>query len=171
MIGGGYATGRELAEFFLPSGPRGGLLANFARHGNLERRVCGHILLGAVVTSSWDYRTFFKHLLGPFWVMFEAAYLLFIILILAVFGAAAGAIGAAVLNWPPLLGTLMLIASISLVAAYGSASVERLFKWVSIVLYGVYAMFVGALAVCIRRPHSRQFRGRDADARLGRRRA
>lgn len=27
VIGGGYATGRELAEFFLPSGPRGGLMA------------------------------------------------------------------------------------------------------------------------------------------------
>ena len=27
VIGGGYATGRELAEFFLPSGPRGGLAA------------------------------------------------------------------------------------------------------------------------------------------------
>ena len=27
VIGGGYATGRELAEFFLPAGPRGGLMA------------------------------------------------------------------------------------------------------------------------------------------------
>jgi uncharacterized membrane protein YkvI len=27
VIGGGYATGRELAEFFLPAGPVGGLLA------------------------------------------------------------------------------------------------------------------------------------------------
>jgi uncharacterized membrane protein YkvI len=27
VIGGGYATGRELAEFFLPSGPWGGLVA------------------------------------------------------------------------------------------------------------------------------------------------
>ena len=26
VIGGGYATGRELAEFFLPSGPWGGLV-------------------------------------------------------------------------------------------------------------------------------------------------
>ena len=26
VIGGGYATGRELAEFFLGSGPAGGLL-------------------------------------------------------------------------------------------------------------------------------------------------
>ena len=27
VIGGGYATGREVAEFFLPSGPWGGLAA------------------------------------------------------------------------------------------------------------------------------------------------
>jgi len=27
VIGGGYATGRELAEFFLPSGPWGGVAA------------------------------------------------------------------------------------------------------------------------------------------------
>ena len=27
VIGGGYATGRELVEFFLPHGPIGGLLA------------------------------------------------------------------------------------------------------------------------------------------------
>ena len=27
IIGGGYATGRELAEYFVPSGPWGGLAA------------------------------------------------------------------------------------------------------------------------------------------------
>jgi uncharacterized membrane protein YkvI len=141
VIGGGYATGRELAEFFMPSGPQGGLLAMLLAMG-IWSAVCAITFSLARLTSSWDYRTFFKNLLGPFWVMFEAAYLLFIILILAVFGAAAGAIGAAVLNWPPLLGTCCLIASISFVSAYGSVSVERLFKWVSIFLYGVYAVFV-----------------------------
>jgi uncharacterized membrane protein YkvI len=141
VIGGGYATGRELAEFFLPSGPQGGLLAMLLAMA-IWSAVCAITFCLARSTASWDYMTFFKNLLGPFWVLFEAAYLLFIILILAVFGAAAGAIGAAVLNWPPLLGTCGLIGSISLVAAYGNASVERLFKWVSIVLYGVYAIFV-----------------------------
>jgi uncharacterized membrane protein YkvI len=68
--------------------------------------------------------------------------LLFIILILAVFGAAAGAIGRAVLGWPALVGTCCLIVCISFVTAYGTASVERLFKWVSIFLYGVYGLFV-----------------------------
>jgi uncharacterized membrane protein YkvI len=35
-----------------------------------------------------------------------------------------------------------LIACISFVTTYGTASVERLFKWVSIFLYAVYAIFV-----------------------------
>ena len=43
--------------------------------------------------QSFDYRTFFKRLLGPGWIAFELAYLLLVILILAVYGAAAGAIG------------------------------------------------------------------------------
>lgn len=141
VIGGGYATGRELAEFFLPSGPRGGLLAILLAM-LIWSLVCAVTFALAFVTHSWNYRAFFQNLLGPFWVLFEAAYLLFIILILAVFGAASGAIGAAVLGWPPILGTFSLIVCISLVAAYGTASVERLFKWVSIFLYATYALFV-----------------------------
>jgi uncharacterized membrane protein YkvI len=142
VIGGGYATGRELAEFFLPSGPQGGLLAMLLAM-LIWSAVCAVTFCLARATASWDYRTFFKNLLGPFWVIFEASYILFMILILAVFGAAAGAIGAALLDWPPLAGTLCLIAGIIVFSAYGSASVERLFKWVSIFLYGVYAIFVG----------------------------
>jgi uncharacterized membrane protein YkvI len=141
VIGGGYATGRELAEFFLPSGPQGGLLGIFLAM-LIWSAVCAATFCLAQITGSWDYRTFFKNLLGPCWVLFEAAYLLFMILILAVFGAAAGAIGAAVCGWPPLAGTLCLIAGIILFSAYGNASVESLFKWVSVFLYGVYVVFV-----------------------------
>jgi uncharacterized membrane protein YkvI len=141
VIGGGYATGRELAEFFLPSGPRGGLLAILLAM-IIWSVVCAVTFSLAYATSSWNYRAFFKNLLGPFWVIFEACYLLFIILILAVFGAAAGAIGTALLRWPQLVGTCCLIVCISFVTAYGTASVERLFKWVSIFLYAVYALFV-----------------------------
>jgi uncharacterized membrane protein YkvI len=142
VIGGGYATGRELAEFFMPSGPQGGLFAMLLAMA-IWSVVCATTFGLARATASWDYRAFFKNLLGPFWVIFEGAYVIFMILILAVFGAAAGAIGSAVLHWPPLAGTLCLIASIILVAANGNASVEQLFKWVSIFLYAVYALFVG----------------------------
>ena len=141
VIGGGYATGRELAEFFLPSGPRGGYWAMLLAMA-VWSLVCVVTFCLARLWRSWDYRAFFQELLGPLWVVFELAYLLSIIVILAVFGAAAGAIAAAVLGWPPVAGTLCLIACISFVAAYGNVSVERLFKWVTFFLYGVYALFV-----------------------------
>jgi uncharacterized membrane protein YkvI len=141
VIGGGYATGRELAEFFLPSGPRGGLLGMLLAMV-VWSLVCVVTFCLAHVTRSLDYRAFFRSLLGPFWVLFEIAYLLAIILILAVFGAAAGAIGTAVVGWPQIVGTCCLIGCISLVAAYGNESVERLFKWVTFFLYAVYLLFV-----------------------------
>jgi len=141
VIGGGYATGRELAEFFLPSGPRGGLLGMLLAMV-VWSLVCVVTFCLAHVTGSLDYRAFFRSLLGPFWILFEMAYLLAIIVILAVFGAAAGAIGTALTGWPQLVGTCCLIGSICLVATYGNESVERLFKWVTFFLYAVYLMFV-----------------------------
>jgi uncharacterized membrane protein YkvI len=59
-----------------------------------------------------------------------------------VFGAAAGALGSAVFGWPALYGTLCLVAGIALFATFGNSSVERLFKWVSILLYATYAVFL-----------------------------
>jgi uncharacterized membrane protein YkvI len=141
VIGGGYATGRELAEFFLPSGPRGAYLGMLLAM-LVWSLVCVVTFCLAHLTQSRDYRAFFMHLLGPFWVLFEIVYLLAIVVILAVFGAAAGAIGAAVLGWPAVVGTCCLIACICFVAAYGNESVERLFKWVTFFLYGVYILFV-----------------------------
>jgi uncharacterized membrane protein YkvI len=96
----------------------------------------------ARASGARDYPSFFRALLGPGWVVFEIAYLLFVILILAVFGAAAGAIGSATFGLPTLLGTLTLMAGIAAVATFGNSSVERLFKYVSLILYGVYALFV-----------------------------
>ena len=141
VIGGGYATGRELVEFFLPSGPRGGLLG-MAFAAVIWSVVCIATFLFARATHSEDYRTFFRHLLGRGWIVFEMGYCLFIVLILAVFGAAAGAIGTALFGWPSIVGTLCLLFGIALFVAFGNVSVEQLFKWVSIFLYGVYALFV-----------------------------
>jgi uncharacterized membrane protein YkvI len=141
VIGGGYATGRELAEFFLPSGPWGGILAMLLATV-VWSAVCIVTFLFARTTGSRDYRTFFRNLLGPGWIVFEITYFLFVVLILAVFGAAAGAIGQALFGWPPIVGTLCLIAGIVGFTTFGNVSVERLFKWVTFFLYGVYALFV-----------------------------
>jgi hypothetical protein len=110
VIGGGYATGRELAEYFIPSGPQGGVMAIAVA------MVCWSVLCAltfalAQATRSFDYLSFFNTLLGPFAFVFEIAYVVFMVLILAVFGAAAGAIGQAMFGWPTLVGTLLLMAA------------------------------------------------------------
>lgn len=140
VIGGGYATGRELAEFFLSHGPVGGVLAIILAM-IVWSVICALTFAFAQATQSFDYRSFFKQLLGPGWILFEIAYLLFIVLILAVFGAAAGAIGEALFDLPALVGTLALVVAIAAIVAFGNKAVERLFKWVTIFLYAVYAIF------------------------------
>jgi uncharacterized membrane protein YkvI len=141
VIGGGYATGRELAEFFLPSGPWGGIAA-MALAMVIWSAICVATFLFSRASGALDYRTFVRALLGPGWIAFEAAYVFFVVLVLAVFGAAAGAIGAATVGAPTFVGTLALMTAIALVTAYGNASVERLFTYVSFLLYGVYVLFV-----------------------------
>ncbi|MBO9695868.1 MAG: hypothetical protein J7499_06700 [Sphingopyxis sp.] len=141
IIGGGYATGRELAEYFVPSGPWGGLSAMLL--ATLIWSVVAALTFAlARKLGAYDYRAFFKGLLGPGWVAFEVAYLIFVVLILAVFGAAAGAIGAATFGWPALAGTVLLAVAIVAVTARGTGVVEQMFKYVSILLYTVYGLFL-----------------------------
>ena len=141
VIGGGYATGRELAEFFLPSGPRGGLLAiGFATVVMSLLSVITFVVARRL--QAFDYRTFFKQLVGAGWIVFELAYLALVILILAVYGAAAGAIAAAVFGAPAWAGTVALMLGIAAIVTFGNAAVERLFRDVSYLLYGVYALFI-----------------------------
>ena len=141
VIGGGYATGRELAEYFLPSGPWGGLAA-ILLSTILFSFVCALTFLFARAVGALDYRTFFKELLGPAWFVFEAAYILFIILILAVYGAAAGSIGGAVFGVAEVWGTVALAGAIIAIVTFGNASVERMFVYVSYLLYAVYLVFI-----------------------------
>ena len=146
VIGGGYSTGRELAEFFIPSAPWGGL-AGMALAMLIWSAVCVTTFLFARATRSLDYRQFFLHLLGPFAILFELSYFPYIVIVLAVFGAASAGLGTALFGWPPLAGTLCLIAGIVLFTTFGNASVERLFKWVSIFLYGTYFSFLVLAAI------------------------
>ena len=141
VIGGGYATGRELVSYFLPSGPRGGLYGMLLATA-IWSTVCAITFLFALRTSSLDYRTFFKHLLGRFWPLYEIAYIGALMVILSAFAAVAGAIAQAVFGLPAIAGALALVVSIALVAAWGNDAVERLFKYVSFLLYGTYAVFL-----------------------------
>ena len=141
VIGGGYATGRELVEFFLPAGPLGGLLG----------MTVSMLLWSAVLAVSfelarraraYDYRSFLKLLLGRGWFLFEIAYLLLIVLILAVMGAAAGEIVHSLFGVPRLVGSLLMIASVAWVLFYSSVAIEKFLSLTVGYLYLVYIVFV-----------------------------
>jgi uncharacterized membrane protein YkvI len=160
VIGGGYATGREIAEFFLPAGPWGGIAA-MAVATVVWCVVCSTTFVFARRLRERNYRSFFRALLGRAWPVFEFAYLIFVVLILAVFGAAAGAIASSTFGAPPILGTLCLMAAIAVAVAFGNRSVERVFTWVSILLYAVYAAFVVFALVSFGDGISRSFAAAD----------
>lgn len=144
VIGGGYATGREIAEFFLGSGPRGGLMGLLLAMA-IWSLACVATFLLAERLRAFEYRAFFRALLGPFWVVFEAVYILLMILILSVMAAAAGSIGET-FGMDFAIGSGALILLIVGVTAAGTKAAERMFRFSSGLIYTVYALFI-ALAL------------------------
>ncbi len=141
VIAGGYATGRELVEFFLPAGPWGGLLGML-----VSMLVWSAVLMAsfelARVARAYDYRSFFQLLLGRGWFAFEIAYFLLVVIILAVMGAAAGEIVQSLFGLPKLAGSLGMIAITGVLLWYGSGFIEKFLAWCVGYLYLVYIILI-----------------------------
>jgi uncharacterized membrane protein YkvI len=145
VIGGGYATGRELVEFFMPAGPIGGLLGMLVT-ACAWGTIFALSLELARATRSFDYRSFFRQLLGRGWVLFEIAYLALLLLVLAVLGAACGEIAADVVHTPPWTGVVAFLVLIAMLAWLGTAAIETFFSAWGVVLFVSYWVF---LAICL----------------------
>ena len=141
VVGGGYATGRELVEFFLSSGPLGGLSGMLVATilFSIASALCFEF---ARLTRSFNYRSFFGALLGPGWFLYEIAYAVLGLLVLAVIAAAAGEMIAAHWHWHRLAGILLLIVPIGLLVFRGSAFIEKVLAAWSFVLYATYVVLV-----------------------------
>ena len=146
VIAGGYGTGRENVEFFLSIGPTPGLWA-MALSTAIWSAVCAVTFELARQFRSYEYRTFFKRLLGPSWVLFEVTYVLLTLLVLAVIGAAAGSIVDETFGLPYALGVIVALGAVALLLFYGSVAIERFFAGWSFALYAVFvALVVWSLA-------------------------
>jgi len=138
IIAGGYGTGRELVEFFLQYGPLGGLLGMLLPAALLMSVVCLIAFELARLTKAYDYRSFLRQLLGPFWFLYEIGYLAAVLLILAVIGAATGALLTETFGVQGSIGTVILLAAIAFLAFKGTEIIEGFLSIWSFVLYGVY---------------------------------
>jgi len=141
VIGGGYATGRELVEFFLPHGPIGGLLSM-----GVAALIWSLVMAASFelcrITGSYDYKSFFQQLLGRFWILFEILLLLLMVVVLSVIGAAAGELTQSLFSASVQMGTLGLLLAIGVLAFYGSHIIENFMGIWSILLYLCYFTLV-----------------------------
>ncbi len=138
-IAGGYGTGREIAQFFTSHGALGGLYGLLA----------STLMLSVVVAVTfefarhfriYDYRCFFRLLLGRYWISFEILYFVTLLLVLAVIGSAADAILADQFRLPSRLGLFVMLGSIGLLAFYGREVITRIFTGWSVVFFAVLAL-------------------------------
>jgi len=144
MVGGGYGTGREIVEYFSGHGALGGILAIGV----------AFVLLAAVTSvtfefartfRAFDYRLFFKTLLGPAWLAFEVLIILLFLLILAVLASAAGNIFLDAFGLPYGAGLLTMLAVIGVLTFFGRQLITAALSFWSVVLYAVLIVFLVAV--------------------------
>jgi len=140
VIAGGYGTGRELVEFFLTQGPLGGLLALFASMVVFSAVAMATYEL-ARIWGAFDYRHFFKELLGGGWWLFEVCYIGLMLIVLAVVASASGEIMRDTFGLNYWIGVSAVMIAVGALVLGGNEAIERFFSAWSFVLYGLYLVF------------------------------
>jgi len=147
MIGGGYGTGREVVEYFTRFGAGPGLLG-LAVAGAGIAVVFALSLELARRAGAYDYRTFFKALLGRFWVSYEVLLLLLVMLVLGVISAASqGMLLRLFPGLSPGLSTLLFVLATVGLILFGRTWVTRILTFWSFVLYAAFAALLGMVWV------------------------
>ncbi|NLH95454.1 MAG: hypothetical protein GX449_05280 [Synergistaceae bacterium] len=141
LIAGGYGTGRELVEYFVQYGPTGGLMG-MGLTTALWAALFALSFEFARAFKAYDYRTFFEKLIGPGWMVYEAAFIVLLFLIMGVVGAASGSILRDSFGLPPLVGSGLFLIFVAYLTYSGSKAIEVALSWWSYVLYAVYILFL-----------------------------
>jgi uncharacterized membrane protein YkvI len=140
MVGGGYGTGREIVEYFTRLGAWSGLLA-FAVAFTVFAVVLALTFELSRLSRTYDYRSFFRVLLGRGWVLYEILVVLMFLLILAVLASAAGNILRDELRVPYFAGIAIMLLAIGLLNFYGRELIARVLTFWSVVLYAMIITF------------------------------
>lgn len=140
LVGGGYGTGREIVEFFTRYGALGGLL------GIAVTWLCWAVVLGityefARVFRTYNYRDFFRILLGRGWIAFEVLFLVMFLLVLAVVAAAAGQIFQESFDIPYWLGLFVMLSVVAVLTFFGRNVITKSLALWTICLYITFTAY------------------------------
>ncbi len=141
MIGGGYGTGREVVEYFSRYGSLGGIFSIGIAALSIAV-VFGLSLEISRVFKVYDYRNFFKVLLGRFWFVYEILVAMLFMLVIAVIGSAAGGILSTELGIPAFTGMVLMLFSVVFLTFFGRNLVMLVLAYWSIFLYTVFILYL-----------------------------
>ena len=92
--------------------------------------------------ASRDYRSFFRHLLGRWWFLYEVFFAIGLLIVLAVCGAAAGAVLQDSFALPALLGIALMLVIVGVLNYFGRALVEKTLTAWALAMSTVFVGFV-----------------------------
>ena len=141
VIGGGYGTGAEIAQYFGVNGLVGGLL------GMCVTLVVWSLLCAVTfefvrIFRTFDYNSLMHKLLGKAGVLYEICYVILLLIVLGVINATAGSMIQSLTGLTPWLGVIILSAGIVLLVMKGTEAIEKALSFWSYVLYAVYLLFM-----------------------------
>ncbi len=141
LIAGGYATGRELAEFFLVPGPSAGLAGMVVAMATFSVVAMTGFGLGRLI-GAYNYRDLIRNLLGPGWFIFEIAYTALLLLVLSVAEAGSHAVMEAIMPGYGMLGSAIFACLVILIVSGGSDRVETVFRYFFFVRMTLYIALI-----------------------------
>ena len=138
LIGGGYATGREIYSYGAKFGAYGWISGltigiGFALFAFLTFEICR-------IYKVYDYKNYIKKVIGPLWPVMDVLTILIAILLIAVMAAATGSIFEQV-QLPNFLGAVVIVLICGLLNFKGSEFIEKFESIGTVLLYGGYILF------------------------------
>jgi len=140
MVGGGYGTGREIVEYFTSYGFFGGLLGLGIALAAMAV-ILALTFEFARLFQVYDYRNFFRRLLGRGWIAFEVLIILLFLLVLAVLASAAGNILRDNFGIPYAVGLLIMLIVVGVLTFFGRDVIAKVLTFWSFFLYAVFFTF------------------------------
>ncbi len=143
LIGGGYATGREIVEYGGKFGAGGwvsgmAIFLGFTLISTLSIEACRQ-------WNVFDYKSLLKKMIGKGWIAYEIVYLMLAILIIAVMASAAGEILNTTLGLSSWIGVALIIVVVGFLNYKGDDTIARLETLGTVVLFLCYAVFFMAV--------------------------
>ena len=140
VIGGGYGTGAEMAEYFGVNGVLGGLLTALVVIV-VWGVICAVCYEFARLFKVYDYHTLTKALLGKASFLYEIVYIAACLMVLGVVVATSGNIFSTMFGLNKWIGSFILAILICVFVIAGTKVVEKVFAYWSYALYIVYGIF------------------------------